>query len=121
MQLQQVLLNLLINGCDAMSAGGGAGELMVRTGVHDHGVCVSVSDCGTGIASADLTRIFEPFVTTKASGLGLGLTVCRGIAEAHGARLWAENNGAHGATFHFVVPASQPHSRQTRELDMHQV
>ncbi len=66
---------------------------------------IAVSDRGTGISPADLERIFEPFVTTKAKGLGLGLAICRSIVEAHGGRLWATNNADRGATLHCELPA----------------
>jgi two-component system, LuxR family, sensor kinase FixL len=78
----------------------------VRTRVTVHGnVEVSVVDQGAGIPEADLERIFEPFVTTKATGMGLGLAICRSIVEAHGGRLWATNNADRGATLHCEFPA----------------
>ena len=97
-QLQQVLLNFMMNGCDAMdgqaerSAGCGCATRQTAQG---H-VEVSVADRGAGIPPADLERIFEPFVTTKSHGLGLGLAICRSIVEAHGGRLWASNNADRG-------------------------
>jgi len=69
----------------------------------DHCCEISVTDTGPGIAPDQLDRIFEPFVTAKANGMGIGLSISRSIVEAHGGRLWAEN-GARGATFHFTVP-----------------
>jgi two-component system sensor kinase FixL len=66
---------------------------------------VSICDCGPGFSSEDLGRIFQPFYTTKRDGLGMGLSICRTIIEAHRGRLWAENNPDHGTTFHFTVPA----------------
>jgi signal transduction histidine kinase len=68
------------------------------------GVEVSVSDQGKGVPSRDLERVFEPFVTTKEQGMGLGLSVCRTIVAAHGGKLWAENNAGPGATFRFTLP-----------------
>jgi signal transduction histidine kinase len=68
------------------------------------GVRVGVADEGVGIPEGDLERVFEPFYTTKPHGLGLGLSVCRRIINAHGGRLWAESNGAGGATFFFTLP-----------------
>jgi two-component system, LuxR family, sensor kinase FixL len=105
-QLQQVLLNLIINGCDAMAGAPGDRQLALRTAATDDGtVVVSVTDRGAGVPPADLERIFEPFVTTKADGLGLGLAVCRTIVAAHGGRLWGTNNvDAAGATFHLALP-----------------
>lgn len=104
-QLQQVLLNLLINAADA--APDGASEvhhILVRTELTNDGeVCISVIDRGRGIISAELARVFEPFVTSKKHGLGLGLTVCRTIVQAHSGRIWAENNAGPGATFRFTL------------------
>ena len=105
-QLQQVLLNLMINGCDAMDSRPAESRLLVRTrGTANGNVEISVADRGAGIPSEDLERIFEPFVTTKAHGLGLGLPICRSIVEAHGGRLWATNNADRGATVHCELPA----------------
>ena len=105
-QLQQVLLNFVINGCDAMDGQEVDRRLLVRTQTTDHGnVEVCVVDWGAGIPLANLERIFEPFVTTKATGMGLGLAICRSIVEAHGGRLWATNNADRGATLHCELPA----------------
>ena len=107
-QLQQVLLNLVINGCDAMDGQETDRRLMVRTQATAHGdVEVCVADRGAGIPEANLERIFEPFVTTKATGMGLGLAICRSIVEAHGGRLWATNNADRGATLHCELPAKR--------------
>jgi two-component system, LuxR family, sensor kinase FixL len=106
-QLQQVLLNLIMNSCDAMHGTSGSHALAVRTRLVDGeggGVEVSVSDSGRGIPPADLERIFEPFVTTKEHGMGLGLSVCRTIIGAHGGRLWARNTDGGGAALQFVLP-----------------
>jgi two-component system sensor kinase FixL len=93
-QLQQVLLNLIINACEAM-AGTSPGQRRLTIATHpldeDRAIECSVADCGCGIPSGDTERIFQPFVTTKKHGLGLGLAICRSIIEAHGGRLWAEN------------------------------
>jgi signal transduction histidine kinase len=105
-QLQQVLLNFVINGCDAMDGREVDRHLLLRTRTTaDGNVEVSVADQGAGIPVADLERIFEPFVTTKATGMGLGLAICRSIVEAHGGRLWATNNADCGATLHCELPA----------------
>jgi two-component system sensor kinase FixL len=107
-QLQQVLLNFVFNGCDAMDGTGVDRRLIVRTQTHaDGNVEVSVADRGAGIPLADLERIFEPFVTTKPHGMGLGLSICRSIVEAHGGRLWATNNADGGATLHCELPAGK--------------
>lgn len=107
-QLQQVLLNLVVNGCDAM-AGVITAErrLLVRTEPGGGGVHVSVTDRGAGIPREKVSEIFEPFVTTKSNGLGLGLTVCRTIITAHGGTLWATNNPGRGATIHFTLPSAE--------------
>jgi two-component system, LuxR family, sensor kinase FixL len=107
-QLQQVVLNLVLNACDAMQATlPGRRRLLVATAVDERqGVRVAVSDNGTGIRAENLEQIFDPFVTSKAQGLGLGLAICRSIASAHDGRLWAENNSDGGATFYLVLPYS---------------
>ncbi|HYH43794.1 MAG TPA: ATP-binding protein [Burkholderiales bacterium] len=105
-QLQQVLLNLLINAADAAPDGmAEVHPLVIRTAQAESGdVCISVTDRGRGIPTADLQLVFEPFMTTKSQGMGLGLTVCRTIMHAHRGRIWAENNPTGGATFHFSLP-----------------
>jgi two-component system, LuxR family, sensor kinase FixL len=104
-QMQQVLLNLVINACEAMDRCPGTRHVEVSTRVdHAEGVEVSVADSGQGIPAADLERIFEPFVTGKEQGMGLGLSVCRTIVAAHGGSLSAVNNGAAGATFRVTLP-----------------
>jgi PAS domain S-box-containing protein len=105
-QLQQVLLNLIINAIEAMSgASEGARELLVSTGKAEAGgVLIAVRDSGPGLAPTTLDRLFEPFYSTKSSGLGLGLSICRSIIEAHRGRLWASTNVPRGAIFQFTVP-----------------
>jgi PAS domain S-box-containing protein len=107
-QLQQVLLNYVINGCDAMDGQAVSRLLLVRTRASDGGgIEVAVTDRGTGIPPDDIERIFEPFMTTKPRGMGLGLAICRTIVEAHGGKVWASNNNAErGATLHFALPAN---------------
>ncbi|MEM5429660.1 trifunctional serine/threonine-protein kinase/ATP-binding protein/sensor histidine kinase [Cupriavidus oxalaticus] len=106
-QLQQVLLNLLINAMEATSAvSDGVRELVISTGQAEAGgVLVAVSDSGPGLAPDIAERIFAPFYTTKSTGLGMGLSICRSIIEAHGGRLWASANMPRGAIFQFTVPA----------------
>jgi signal transduction histidine kinase len=105
-QLQQVLLNLITNAIDSMAAKDGARVLCVRSEVHDGGgVIVSVADTGTGIGSQELERIFDPLFTTKSSGMGMGLSICRSIVEAHDGRLWVAPNKPEGAVFRFMLAA----------------
>jgi len=106
-QLQQVLINLLVNGSEAMNGAPTGRHLTIRTAAADGHVEVSVADRGTGIPPEDLERVFQPFVSTKAGGMGLGLAVCRTIVAAHQGRLWATNNPDHGATIHFTLPAAK--------------
>jgi C4-dicarboxylate-specific signal transduction histidine kinase len=108
-QLQQVILNLVVNAIEAMS-GVDAGErdLLISTEkVEPDGVLVAVRDTGPGLAPATFDRLFEAFYTTKPGGLGMGLSICRSIIEAHGGRLWAEANEPRGAVFQFLTP-TQP-------------
>jgi C4-dicarboxylate-specific signal transduction histidine kinase len=105
-QVQQVLLNLLTNACDAMVKNvNGDRSVVVRTRIaDDSAVRVSVEDRGEGISAESLGRIFEPFVTTKSHGMGLGLAVCRTIVTAHGGTLSAVNNTGRGARFDMILP-----------------
>jgi PAS domain S-box-containing protein len=107
-QLQQVLLNLIINAIEAMSGvGEGPRELSISSGTaSSDGVLVTVCDSGPGLTPAGRDRLFETFYTTKPSGLGLGLSICRSIVEAHGGRLWTSANVPRGAIFQFTVPAA---------------
>jgi len=104
-QLQQVLLNLLINGAEAMAATEGPRRLAVSTRRSADGVLVSLQDSGAGIGPPDLSRMFEAFFTTKADGMGMGLSISRSIVQAHGGRIWAEANKGPGITVNFSLPA----------------
>jgi PAS domain S-box-containing protein len=105
-QLQQVLLNLIINAIEAMrDVGEEERELLISTRNEPDGVSVEVRDSGPGFAPAALDRVFEAFYTTKADGLGLGLSICRSIIETHNGRLWASANLPRGASFQFALPA----------------
>jgi PAS domain S-box-containing protein len=105
-QLQQVLLNLIINAIEAMrDVGEEERELLISTRNEPDGVSVEVRDSGPGFAPADLDRVFEAFYTTKPGGLGMGLSICRSIIEAHNGRLWASPNVPRGASFQFTLPA----------------
>jgi signal transduction histidine kinase len=107
-QLQQVIINLVMNGIEAMqSVTDRPRELSVRSGQDESGqALISVADCGVGIAAENVDRLFNPFFTTKSGGMGMGLSICRSIIEAHGGRLWATANIAHGATFEFTLPVN---------------
>jgi C4-dicarboxylate-specific signal transduction histidine kinase len=105
-QLQQVLLNLIINAIEAMrEIDEEERELLIGTHSEPDSVSVEVRDSGPGFASAALERAFEAFYTTKSDGLGLGLSICLSIIEAHNGRLWASPNVPRGAIFRFTVPA----------------
>ncbi|MGE5276593.1 MAG: MASE1 domain-containing protein [Acidobacteriota bacterium] len=105
--LQQVLLNLVLNGMEAMGdvPPGGRRLTLSATSLGDGRVEVAVSDCGHGIQPDLLPRLFDSFVTSRENGMGLGLSISRSIVEAHGGRIWAENNSGGGATVRFTLPA----------------
>jgi C4-dicarboxylate-specific signal transduction histidine kinase len=110
-QLQQVLLNLILNAAEAMgSVEEGARELSISTEQDQAGALVAVRDSGPGIDPANLGRVFDAFYTTKSSGTGMGLSICRSIIHAHGGKLWAEANEPRGAAFQFTLPAAQEDS-----------
>jgi C4-dicarboxylate-specific signal transduction histidine kinase len=104
-ELQQVLLNLIMNGIEAMA---GVTDRPCQVGVHSGidesgNILVSVSDSGTGLRSEG-DQIFTPFFTTKANGMGMGLSISRSLIESQGGRLWAESTSPHGAVFSFTLP-----------------
>jgi signal transduction histidine kinase len=101
-----VMLNLIINAVEAMgSVSDGPRELLISTApAESGGVLVVLRDTGPGFAPATHERLFEAFYTTKTTGLGMGLSICRSIIEAHGGRLWAEPNEPRGTVFQFVTP-----------------
>jgi PAS domain S-box-containing protein len=107
-QLQQVIINLVMNGIEAMQAvADRPRELKIRSGQDEaHQVHVSVTDCGVGISAENADRLFNAFFTTKTSGMGMGLSICRSIVEAHDGRLWATANVPYGATFQFTLPVN---------------
>jgi C4-dicarboxylate-specific signal transduction histidine kinase len=108
-QLQQVLLNLLVNGLHAVTGSPPhRRRVIVRTAALDGSVEVAVQDTGPGIPESALGRIFEPFVTTKREGLGIGLAISHSIIEAYGGRIWAENDPDGGAVFRFLLPLERP-------------
>ena len=104
-QLQQVLINLIINGLQSMASVTGKRELILQSRVDPEGnVVVAVKDTGSGIREDNLPRLFEPFFTTRSSGMGMGLAISSSILEAHGGQIWASNNPEGGATFSFSLP-----------------
>jgi PAS domain S-box-containing protein len=107
-QLQQVIINLVMNGIEAMqSVTDRPRELVIRSRQDEKQlVLASVTDCGVGISAEDADRLFNAFFTTKSGGIGMGLSICRSIMEAHGGRLWATANIPHGATFQFTLPVN---------------
>jgi signal transduction histidine kinase len=106
-QLQQVMLNLIVNAIQSMSGvEDGSRELHISTArIEPEGACVAVRDTGPGLRPESLPRLFEPFYTTKSEGMGMGLSICRSIVEAHRGRLWATTCEPRGALFQFTIPA----------------
>jgi signal transduction histidine kinase len=102
-------VNLVLNGIDAMSAiTDRPRRLVIRSERHNSDeVLVAVRDSGIGIDAKDFRRIFDAFFTTKAQGMGMGLSICHSIIEAHRGRLWASANSDHGATLQFTLPADR--------------
>ncbi|MDB5607960.1 MAG: histidine kinase [Bradyrhizobium sp.] len=112
-QLQQVIINLVMNGIEAMQSVTDRRELVIRSSQDEtHQVLVSVTDCGVGISADHADRLFNAFFTTKSSGMGMGLSICRSIMEAHGGRLWATANVPRGATFQFTLPVNADMRRE---------
>jgi signal transduction histidine kinase len=107
-QLEQVILNLILNGIEAMlGVGAESRQLLISSRKDDaDGVLVAVADTGPELAAGALEGVFAAFYTTKPGGLGLGLSICRSIIEAHEGRLWASANDPLGAIFQFTLPAS---------------
>jgi signal transduction histidine kinase len=119
-QLQQVIINMIMNGIEAMDeVTDRPRELVIRSRQHDAGhVLIAVQDSGAGIDSDNMDRLFTAFFTTKPDGMGMGLSICRSIIEAHGGEMWASPNNGPGATFSFTVQTQQaatqeeaPHQR----------
>jgi PAS domain S-box-containing protein len=108
-QLQQVMLNLILNAIEALSSvSDGARDILISTGTAGAGdVLVIVRDSGPGLGTAMTEHVFETFYTTKATGLGMGLSICRSIVDAHGGQMWASANEPRGAMFQFTLPASE--------------
>jgi signal transduction histidine kinase len=104
-QLQQVLMNLIVNGIDAMKGVDGPRELAINSQLAENEqISISVSDTGVGLPAQQSDQIFNAFFTTKPNGTGMGLRISRSIVESHGGRLWATDNSPRGASFHLAVP-----------------
>jgi two-component system sensor kinase FixL len=109
-QVQQVALNLIRNALDAME-GGERRDLTISVAAgEERMVVISVTDSGPGIAPEVQDRLFQPFVSTKSNGMGVGLSICRTIIEAHGGRIWGQDNPQGGATFAFTLPLADQDS-----------
>jgi signal transduction histidine kinase len=109
-QLQQALMNLMLNGIEAMRDA--TGELSIQSQLEEDGeVLISVSDTGVGLPSENTAQIFNAFFTTKSQGTGLGLAITRSIIESHGGRVWAASNPGPGATFQFTLPIRETASK----------
>ncbi len=112
-QLQQVLLNLVLNACEAMAdCASSERQLLIVSKLEKNAVQVSVTDRGVGIPEKKLEQVFERFFTTKKEGMGLGLSICRSIIDAHEGKIWATNNADCGATFYFSLPIDRQEGRQ---------
>jgi signal transduction histidine kinase len=99
------MLNLTINAIEAMDSNAATRDLLIRTAETASGdILVGVQDCGPGIDPGDLERIFDAFFSTKVGGLGMGLSICRAIVQAHGGRLWATNGAPNGTVLQFTLP-----------------
>jgi len=108
-QLQQVILNLIVNAIEAMNFMPDARALRLTSALHDtDGVIITVEDSGPGIAPENLNKVFDTFFTTKPTGMGMGLSICRSIIEAHDGRLWVSGVAPHGCIFHIFLPKNSP-------------
>ena len=107
MQLQQILLNLIVNACDAMASNPPDDRtLTLTTSIAQNEMRIGVLDCGVGLPH-DIETLFQPFHTTKAGGLGMGLSICRTLVISHGGRLWAERRSQRGAAFYVALPLAR--------------
>jgi signal transduction histidine kinase len=108
-QLQEVLLNLITNAMEAMATVDGPRVLAISSNLQgDSGVMISVADTGTGIDTEDVQRVFNPLFSTKSGGMGMGLSICRSIVEAHDGTLWVVPNAPRGSIFQFVLGGTTP-------------
>jgi len=112
-QIQQVVFNLVRNSIEAMAEQPLPHDMLVSTGLADKSTAeVSVTDTGPGLATKVQAQLFQPFVTTKEKGMGLGLSICRSIIDGHGGRMWAEPNADRGVTFRFTLPLDAPEATE---------
>lgn len=111
-QIHQVIINLIRNAIDALAKADGERTIVLQTRRADPGeVEVTVADTGPGLAPEVKSRLFQPFVTTKPEGMGIGLSICRTIVDGHGGRIWASDHQGGGAAFHFTLPVAEDHAR----------
>ncbi len=116
--LQQVVVNLVVNAIDAMASTPPPNRrIVVAATAAPHAVEVAVQDFGVGIAPDMMSRLFDPFVSTKSDGMGIGLTIVRSIVEAHGGTIQARNNSGGGATFSFTLPVITATRHAARQPD----
>jgi signal transduction histidine kinase len=114
-QLQQVILNLIINAVQAMSGvSEGSRGLLIGTGKYSGGVLVAVQDSGPGLKPESFEHLFDSFYTTKPGGMGMGLSICRSIVEAHDGRIWATPNAGPGITVQFTLPINDQATASAR-------
>lgn len=111
-QIHQVIINLIRNAIDALAKTSGQRKIVLQTQSADPGeVEIIVADTGPGLAHEVKSRLFQPFVTTKADGMGIGLSICRTIVDGHGGRIWASDPPNGGTAFHFTLPVAEDHGR----------
>ncbi len=114
LQVEHVLLNLIANSVEAMNENRRQGDVVIKMASSDSAILVAVRDSGPGLPPQAAERVFHPFFTTKPDGMGMGLSICRSIVEAHHGRVWASNNADGGATFQFTLPLAQPEPTHDR-------
>ena len=120
-QIQQVLLNLIRNAAEAM-AKGSRRELLITTACADDDLIeIGVADTGPGLADEVREKLFQPFVTTKPAGIGVGLSICHAIIDAHGGRIWVTDNAGGGTVFRFTVPSAPAAEAERRPAVAHAV
>ena len=115
-QLQQVILNLMMNAVEAMVSAAEPRVLVIKSESGHNTVLVSISDTGSGIGVANLSRIFKPMFTTKARGMGMGLSICKSIIESHHGQIWVSAGAPRGSVFHFELPLYRDGERSDRKL-----